>query len=134
MAFDFMDFDLNQDVVKPPVDPFVDKNGRPLNEAEAPPPKPPKAQSVPPRTVRPLGVQPMDFASLGPMGQAASLNSMVGGVNDLVDREMGSRVMQAREERQRQHEKELMAMRMQAQAQLQRRRDEGDIIRSLLNG
>lgn len=76
----------------------------------------------------------MDFASLGPMGQAASLNSMVGGVNDLVDREMGSRVMQAREERQRQHEEELMAMRMQAQAQLQRSRDEGDIIRSLLNG
>lgn len=132
MAFDFMDFDLNQDVVKPPVDPFVDKNGRP--EAEAPPPKPPKAQSVLQRSVRPLGVQPMDFASLGPMGQAASLNSMVGGVNDLVDREMGSRVMQAREERQRQHEKELMAMRMQAQAQMQRSRDEGDIIRSLLNG
>ena len=132
MAFDFMDFDLNQDVVKPPVDPFVDKNGRP--EAEAPPPRPPKPQAVLQRTVRPLGVQPMDFASLGPMGQAAVLNNMTSDVNSVIDKEMGSRVMQAREERQRQHEKELMAMRMQAQAQLQRSRDEGDIIRSLLNG
>lgn len=76
----------------------------------------------------------MDFASLGPMGQAAVLNNMTSDVNSVIDKEMGSRVMQAREERQRQHEKELMAMRMQAQAQLQRSRDEGDIIRSLLNG
>jgi hypothetical protein len=132
MAFDFMDFDLNQDLAKPPVDPFVDKNGRPLNQGdlEAPKPEARRPQFLPQRTVRPLGVQPMDFASMGPMGQAASLNGMVGGVNDLVDREMGSRVMQAREERQRQHEKELMAMRMQAM----KAQNEGDIIRSLLNG
>jgi len=69
----------------------------------------------------------MDFASLGPAGQMNTLNSMTGDINNVIDREMGSRVMQAREERQRQHEKELMMMRLRMQ-------NEGDIIRSLLNG
>lgn len=72
----------------------------------------------------------MDFASFGPMGQGYVLNDMIGGVNDMVDQEMGSRVLQAREERRRQHEKEMMMMRMQ----MQKNQDDGDIIRSLLNG
>lgn len=126
MAFDFMNFDLNEDVVKPPVDPFVDKDGKPLNQGEPKPPGTPRPRPLP-RIIRPLGVQPMDFASLGPAGQMNTLNSMTADINNVIDKEMGSRVMQAREERQRQHEKELMMMRMRMQ-------NEGDIIRSLLNG
>lgn len=150
MAFDFMNFNVNEDVVPKTVNPFVDEDGNPLPDGALHNPKAmPDAhqqkfpsqytqQSNPQRVIRPLGVAPMDFASLGPMGQAASLNSMTSGVNDLVNDEMNSRVSQAREERRMQHEKEMMAMRMQAQAQAQaqaqRSRDEGDIIRSLLNG
>lgn len=130
MAFDFMNFDLDKDVVQPPVDPFVDKDGRPLNQAEQPQPLARPRPSYPSRVVRPLGTQHMDFASLGPAGQAQTLNSMTGDINDVIDKEMGSRVMQAREERQRQHELQLMAMRMQ----MQKNQDDGDIIRSLLNG
>lgn len=124
MAFDFMNFDLNQDVVRRPVD------GELPDEAPPVPNNPPRPRPVPQRSVRPLGVQPMDFASLGPMGQAAVLNNMTSDVNNVIDKEMGSRVMQAREEKQRQHERELMAMRMQ----MARQQNEGDIIRSLLNG
>lgn len=129
MAFDFMNFDLNEDVVKPPVDPFVDKDGKPLNQGEPKPERPPRPLP-PPRIIRPLGVKPMDFASLGPAGQMNTLNSMTGDINDVIDKEMGSRVMQARELRRMQHEKELMMMRMQ----MQKNADDGDIIRSLLNG
>jgi len=127
MAFDFINFDLDKDVVQPPVDPFVDKDGRPLNQVDPPNPERRPRPTPPPRTIRPLGAQPMDFASLGPAGQMNTLNSMTGDINNVIDREMGSRVMQAREERQRQHEKELMMMRLRMQ-------NEGDIIRSLLNG
>ena len=72
----------------------------------------------------------MDFASLGPAGQSYVLNDMTNGVNDLVNREMDSRVAQSREARQQEHERQMMAMQMQARNQ----RDEGDIIRSLLAG
>ena len=134
MAFDFMQWgdELGKDVVEPPVDPFVDKNGVPLNQgAPAQPRNPPRA----PRVIRPQGSRvqgaaPMDFASLGPAGQSYVLNDMTNGVNDLVNREMDSRVAQAREARQQEHERQMMAMQMQARNQ----RDEGDIIRSLLAG
>jgi hypothetical protein len=129
MAFDFMNFDLNKDVAQPPVDPFVDKDGRPLNQMEQAE-QPPARRPSPSRVIRPLGTQPMDFASLGPAGQMNTLNSMTGDINNVIDREMGSRVMQAREERQRQHEKELMMMRLR----MMKAQSDGDIIRSLLNG
>jgi hypothetical protein len=76
----------------------------------------------------------MDFASLGPAGQMNVMNSMTSDINNVIDKEMGSRVLQAREERQREHERQLMAMRLQAQMQMQSAQDDGDIIRALLNG
>lgn len=72
----------------------------------------------------------MDFASLGPAGQMNTLNSMTGDINSVLNDEMNSRVAQARELRRMQHEKELMMMRLQ----MQKNADDGDIIRSLLNG
>lgn len=115
MAFEFMNFNVNEDVVP--------ANPPPVKAA-------PAARPYVPRATQPLGVSPMDFASFGPMAQTAVLNDMASGVNNFIGDEMDSRVLQAREARRMQHEKELMMMRMQ----MMKSQNDGDIIRSLLNG
>jgi len=56
--------------------------------------------------------------------------SMISGVNSAISDEMDSRVAQAREARRMEHEKYLANVRLQ----MAQKEQEGDIIRSLLNG
>lgn len=58
------------------------------------------------------------------------LAGAIGGVNSAIDNEMDSRVAQAREARRMEHEKYLANVRLQ----MAQKEQEGDIIRSLLNG
>jgi hypothetical protein len=58
------------------------------------------------------------------------LGSAIGAVNSAIDNEMDSRVAQAREARRMEHEKYLAQVRLQ----MSQKEQEGNIIRSLLNG